>query len=269
MTTGFITFQNYHQRRNIGSSRIRAEWVAKYMKDAEIFQQGKKYDAIVFQKAYWKEMAREFTGKKILDICDPDWLDGAEVVAFSRHMDAITVPTQLLKEELERMTEKPVYIIPDREDLELITKRKEHSGKAKRVVWFGYHTNLHTLEGTFDTIAKLGLTLVAVTDGNLTTSICNIENIKWDDKADENILTADFALLPDNLTGRGRYKSNNKTVHSWALGLPVAKTKNDMIRFLEEEERTKEADERWEQVKRDYDVKQSAKEMEQIIYGNK
>lgn len=268
MTTGFITFQNYHQRRNIGSSRIRAEWVAKYMKDAEMFQQGKKYDAIVFQKAYWKEMAREFTGNKILDICDPDWLDGAEVVSFAQYMDAITVPTEALRADLERMTKKPVYVIPDREDLSLITKRKIHEGRAKKVVWFGYNTNLHTLEGTFDLINSLGLTLVVVTDGNLTSGICPVENIKWDADADASILTGDFALLPDNLAGRGRYKSNNKTVHAWALGLPVAKNAHDMERFMEESERKKEADMRWEEVKRDYDVKKSAQQMEEVIYGN-
>jgi predicted metal-dependent hydrolase len=105
-----------------------------------------------------------------------------------------------------------------------------------------------------------------ITDSHLTTSLCEVENITWDEKTvDDEIQKADFALFPDNLSGRGKYKSNNKTVHAWALGLPVAKTKNDMIRFLEEEERIKESTERLEQVWREYNVKISAQQMDELV----
>ena len=87
---GWVLFGNFHQKKDIGSSRIRGKWVIEHM-DAEEFVQGKKYDTIIFQKTYWKEMARVFKGVKILDICDPDWLDGAEIINFCKDIDAVTV----------------------------------------------------------------------------------------------------------------------------------------------------------------------------------
>jgi len=66
--------QNNEGRKDIGSSRIRGEWLANNCGDTEIFIQGKAYDVVIYQKAYWVEHAKLFKGIKILDLCDPDWL---------------------------------------------------------------------------------------------------------------------------------------------------------------------------------------------------
>lgn len=271
MNIGFVLFDNYLQRKGIGSSRIRGRWVIKYFNripdvNAEEFVQGKNYDVIVFQKAYWKEMAREFKGIKILDICDPDWLEGAEVVSFCTLVDFITVPTEAMKEALSKYTEKPIYIIPDSEDVEILPPPKHHEGKAKKVVWFGYSSNLETIFPTFYTIKKLGLKLLVVTDGHLNTSECSYENIKWQEETcDQEYQKADFALLPDKMSGRFKFKSNNKTIHSWALGLPVAKTPQEMERFMDGEERQKEAADRYQEVKEKYTTEKVANQFYELI----
>lgn len=271
MRIGFVLMDSYWQKKGIGSSRIRGRWVIKYLNgiygvEAEEFIQGKEYDVIVFQKAYWKEMARDFKGIKILDICDPDWLDGAEVVSFCRDMDFITVPTESLKEAISAFTDKPIHIIKDGEDFESLPGPKVHEGRAKSVVWFGYSGNMETIYPTFDSLKRLGLTLKVVSDGHLNTAECKVENIRWEEETcDDEYQKADFALLPDRKNGRFKYKSDNKTIHAWALGLPVAKTKEDLVRFMEESERIMDSEIRFQQVKKENSVELSARMLHELI----
>jgi len=266
-TTGFVTFEQFHQRKDIGSSRIRAHWLIKYMEEAELFMQGKMYDTVIFQKAYWKEAAKEFKCKKILDICDPDWLDGAEIVSFCKYMDAITVPTEALKKELGNMTDKPIHVIMDRIDFETIKEQKKHEGDAKSVAWFGYIGNAErVLEPALMKLKKLGLKLRVISDGNFITNECEIENIKWDIKTvNEEIQKSDFLLLPEVKSGKYIYKSQNKTHQGWALGMPVAKTAEDLERFINGEERQKEATKNYEWMKENCDVRKSVEELREVI----
>ena len=74
MKIGILTFEQFHGRKDIGSSRIRAKWVINHWPEAEEFVFGQKYDVVIYQKAYWLEHAQEFKGLKILDICDADFL---------------------------------------------------------------------------------------------------------------------------------------------------------------------------------------------------
>jgi len=266
-----ILFDAYFQKKNTGSSRIRGHWIIKYLNkikgvEAEPFIQGKDYDVLIFQKAYWKEMARAFKGIKILDICDPDWLDGAEVVSIIKEMDAITVSTPALKEVLEKVTIRPIYVIPDGEDFEILPPPKKHEGRAKMCVWFGYSHNMELLYPTFSKIRKMGLTLKVITDGNLNCGECAVKNVKWlSETVDHEIQEADFALLPDSTKARFKYKSPNKTIHAWALGLPVAKNPIDMERFMDAEERQKEADLRYKEVRENNSVAKSADLLFNII----
>jgi hypothetical protein len=71
--------------------------------------------------------------------------------------------------------------------------------------------------------------------------------------------------LPEKLSGRHIYKSNNKTIHSWALGLPVVKTAEDMERFMNGNERQKEADLRYKEVKENYSTEKSANQLYEVI----
>jgi len=263
---GWVLFEDYHQRKNIGSSRIRGHWVIEKLKGSERFKQGAKYDVIIFQKTYWKEMARNFKGLKILDICDPDWLDGIEIVNFCKDIDGVVVPTKKLKDVLEPMVDCPVKLIPDRVNFKGLPEPKVHKGRAKSCVWFGYFHNADVLEETLFKIKKNGLTLRIISNGVFNTSQCSTKNIKWDaETVDEEIQKADFALLPRYLKGRDLYKSDNKVIHSWALGLPVAITPVEMDNFMDGKAREKEAKKNFENVKKNFDVKKSAEEYQKFI----
>lgn len=265
-TVGFVLFENFFQKRDIGSSRIRGHWVIEKMEEAELFCQGKEYKVIIFQKAYWKEMARAFKGKKLLDICDPDWLDGAEVVAFAKEMDYITTSTEKLAEDLRKMVDCPVQCVPDRINLESLPPRKHHQGTAKKIAWFGYAHNSDVLEPALDKIKELGLELTVISEGIYRTSECPTVNVKYDSKTvDEELLKCDFVLLPGKKGGRFPYKSENKTEQAWALGLPVAKTPEDMDRFMDGMEREIESLKNWEYIQTNCDVRKSVDEYRKII----
>ena len=263
----FVLFEDYHQRKNIGSSRIRGHWVIENLKGAERFKQGGKYDVIVFQKTYWKEMARNFKGVKILDICDPDWLDGLEIANFCKDMDAVVVPTEAMAKIMRQVAECPVKIIPDRVKFEGLPKPKKHKGRAKSCVWFGYFHNTEVLENTLFKIKKNNLLLRIISNGVFNTSICSMKNIKWEspEQTNEELLKADFAILPRYLKGRDIYKSDNKVVQCWALGLPVATNPLDMDRFMEEKEREVEGEKVLTEARKNFNVKTSAKEYQELI----
>jgi len=266
MKISFLLFENYWQRKNIGSSRIRGHWLLKHIPEAEIYKQGGKYDVIYFQKVYWKEMIREFKGIKILDICDPDWLDGMEVVEIFNNVNAITTSTEKLAEDIRKMTKTPVYFIPDGVDFESLPEPKKHIGKAKKVCWFGYIHNSSILDPTLMKLRNLGLTLRVISEGNYNTSECSVENVKWKiETVNQDIQECDIVIMPEYLSGRGLYKSQNKTYQAWSLGMPVAKTAKDLERFMDANERNKEAEEKYKWVKENCDVKNSAKQLMDII----
>lgn len=266
-TVGIVTFENYHQKSDIASSRIRAKWLIKYWEEAEEFVQGKNYDVVIYQKTYWKEHARAFKGMKILDICDPDWLDNFPVKEFADMMDAITVPTEALKEALGKFTKTPVYVVKDRIDFTTLPEPKIHSDdQATKAVWFGYSQNLSVLEPALTLIQKMGLVLKVVTNATYKSIDCEVESVKWTpETSNKEIQEGDFAILPRPNNRTNRFKSENKEILAIALGLPVAKTAEDIKRFMNPDERNKEVAERRPKVLEEYDVKRSVEEMREII----
>ena len=264
---GIVCFDAYHQQKNTASSRIRGDWLLKYWPEAERFVQGKDYDVVIYQKVYWKEHARNFKGKKILDICDPDWMDGIPVKAIAEEIDAITVPTEALNEAISKFCKKPIYVVKDRIDLETLPAPKVDSGKkAEKAVWFGYAQNMDVLDPALMFLGEQGLKLIVVSNRSLASVECEVENVKWEvETANEEIQKADFAILPRPENGRSKFKSENKETLANALGLPVAKTADDVRRFMDPEERKKEMAEKYPFVMAEYDVKKSVEEMKKVI----
>lgn len=265
--TAFCLFEDFYQKKNMGSSRIRGRWLLNYMPEAEKFVQGKNYEVVIYQKAYWKEHMRAFKGIKILDICDADWMEGLEIVELLKEVDCITTSSENLKEAVEKFTDTPVRFIPDRIDFNEIPKpRGEHYGKAKMAVWYGYSHNMDVINPCLMKIKKMGLKLKVISDGNYITRECDVENVKWEEHTvNQEIKKADFAILPTFTNGRFRFKSNNKETLAWALGLPVAKTSHELERFMSAEERNKERNQNLTLVKNKYDIMDSVKELREII----
>lgn len=266
---GIILFEQWHNRKEIGSSRLRGHWLINNWEEAELFQQGAKYDTIIFQKVYWLEYLKAFKGIKILDICDPDWLDTLPIREVLDECDAITVSSKGLKEAVEKFTDKPVYFIPDRQDLSFHNKKKVHEGKAKTCIWFGYSHNAKVLDPAISTLKKHDIKLTVLSDCRPVYVKANrnvkyeYENPEW--SFNDIILQHDFVLLPPDTRPRGKYKSTNKTLTAWSLGMPVAKSPEDVVKFIEPEARIKEAELRIKEVQEKYNIKQSIQDFKNII----
>lgn len=277
MNIAFHTFEQWHRRNDIGSSRIRAHWVIKYWHEAELYRPAHKYDVEIFQKAYWLERIKETPALTILDVCDADWLDPkSNVMECARAADIITVPTpELARYFMCAVKTTPVFVVPDRIDFERLPKRKTHKGRANDVVWFGYsHNQRGQLEQTVSTLKHNDLQLHIISneiDVNLPG--LKVDFIPYDSERIHEDLQkyGDMALFPQH-EGQPydkKFKSNNKTDLCHALGIPVAKTGLDVRKFLHGTAREKYSEDVYQWVKTERDVRQSVKDYKTIIqnYG--
>jgi hypothetical protein len=269
MKIGILLFEQWHCRKDVGGSRLRGHFLFPYWKEAEPFVQGKKYDVVIFQKTYFPEFVKAYNGIKILDLCDPDWLDTVPIKEIIDNVDAVTVSSEGLRDAISQFTDKPVVFIPDRQDLNFHNVQKVHKGRAKMVVYYGYSHNAKVLDIALSTLKKFQLKLKVISDCRppYTKADINVkydwENPNW--SFNKEVLEADFCILPEDNRPRGKFKSNNKTLTAWALGMPVAKTPQDVKRFLDPEERKKEADKNLKEVREKYDSKQSVEEFKSLI----
>jgi len=293
---GWVTFEKHEGRKDIGSSRIRAKWLCNHWKQAEIYKQGREYDVLIFQKAYWVEMAREFQGIKIFDLCDPDFLHwGYKTKEMLDNVDAVTVSTQAMADQLKQFTDKPIMVVPDRIDLDLIKNIKEHKGIAKTAVWYGYSDNFLMLEPVLRFLEQNKLNLTVISNSNYLPTMrflkpeiesgmsddeikatlyqqdkkdfwIEFKNFKWSPKTvNKDIVSGDIVINPRSKRGKWKYKSHNKTITAWALGMPVAENVEQLKLFLDEGERKKEAEKRSIEIKEKWDVKLSVEDYQTII----
>jgi hypothetical protein len=249
----------------VGSSRIRGNWVMKYTPEIVPFENAGKYDAVIFQKAYWKEYLERFDGVKIFDMCDADWLEGRPVQGVIELVDAITVTTKPMQDFLKQITDKPVVIIPDRIDPDAHVPTKEvHLGRLKTVVWFGYSQNQKILEQTINILEKHNIKLAVISDKSYMQADINIKYSY--DRICEDIIAHDAVIMPSyEKDARFIYKSNNKTLTSWALKMPVIREIPDLERFLDPEERKKEGEARYKEILEKWHVRDSGKQYLDLI----
>lgn len=276
-----MTFEKYLGKKGLGSSRIRARWVweainKKYPEyQAEEMMYGKKYDVVVFQKAYWTQYAKAFKGLKILDLCDPDWLSWAyNVKEMIELCDVVTCSSVAITEYIEKITKKPVYYIPDRIKTEEVKETKRHRGELKTVAWFGYHTNFPALDYVILALENRKLNLVVISDQEyiVPTGIKNVEvtNIRYNENTvNDDLLRADVVINAKYNKGRFKYKSNNKSLTAWSLGLPVIQTNEDFDKFASETARQEDAEKSIQFIKEYCDIEKSADDLVELIkkYG--
>lgn len=281
MKTAIMTFQKYHGRARgaIGSSIIRGEWLANHWDDAELWTNGMYSDVMIYQKAYYQYHMKDFPGIKILDICDPDWMKGdmkcgeklTGIKEMEKYIDAVTCATDELTDTIKNFVDMPVITIPDRLDLNQFPKEvKKHEGEAKTVCWFGYMHNAEAvLNGVLPSLGERKMSLVIVSNKDylpFSNYGVDITNIKYDiNTAYDMIKDCDIVLNPRLLLANFKYKSNNKTLISWALGLPVAATLDELDTFMSAESRNKEVEKRHEEIKKDWDIKLSVEQYKQLI----
>ena len=273
-----LTMEKFGDRdkNSVGSSRIRMRWMLPYWEEAEEYIIGKKYFAMTFQKVYWESFKNEgdYKGIKILDLCDPDWLENQPVFEYIDWVDAVVTSTEALAEYVRKLRpSKLVRCIPDRVYLpEAIPVKKKHEGSLKKVVWFGYSHNFHYLFPAFDELMKRGieLTIISNSECDLPLTYRNhlkINNIPYSyETINKEIVKNDAVLMLDSTRDeRGKYKSNNKTLQAWSLRMPVIKLPEDLDRFMSAEAREEEANLRRKEIEEKWDIKFSVDEYRVLI----
>jgi hypothetical protein len=267
MNVGFLSMQKYENRKplSVGSSRIRGTDMMAYCPEITEFKNGGHYDAVIYQKAYWKDHMEQFKGIKIFDICDPLWMEGRPMTEVTELCDAITCSTDALTNYIKQLTDKPVITIPDRINPEQYYPTKEmHIGKARTAVWFGYSQNQVVLDQVITVLKKYDLKLIVISDKPYRDADVNI---KWDvNTVNKEIIAHDVVIMPTYIKDkRFIYKSNNKTLTSWALKMPVVTEIPDLEKFMDPKERQKEAEQRYQEVMTKWHVRESGPQYLDLI----
>lgn len=276
MKVGIFSFAQKHNRSydKCGSSILRAKWMWENWPDAEEYVEGRKYDVVIFQKVWWPEMLKIHTGIKILDLCDPEWLQSRwPIVEIAHQVDAIVVSSKGLKDGLEMIIPKdvcPIIWIDDRMDLKFGNGfTKIHKGDAKRVAWYGYrHNGQQALPQVLPTLKALNLHLHIVSENKLDfggyEDMTTYAEFDWNTLPFE-LMSCDIVLNPPIASPYSMYKSKNKTYLAWMLGLPVAHNGDELRSFLIEESRIKEGKRVSELVKKEYTIEKSIEEYKNLI----
>jgi hypothetical protein len=272
----FFCYSQFHGKLEpVGSDYIRAHQLIKHWPEAGLYKYGEFPDCLIFNKVFVSQdyqFPKHFENKKILDICDPMWLEGHNIVETCQAMDAVTCPTVTLADYI-RQFHTNVVVVPDRFDLDVIPKPKVHKGKAKTVVWFGYSHNAELLKPAIPIIESLGLNLLIISNDDPIANRWGIRDKKeWYTYKPYNEATiyqdlqkADFAILPDGFRPEDKFKSNNKTIKANLAGLPVAKTREDVELYMSGEARQDWFGTNYAIIAKEYDVKNSVKQMQELI----
>ena len=150
--------------------------------------------------------------------------------------------------------------------------KTKHKEKVVDVVWYGYSQNFHYVSRTLDTIRELGLHLTVISNQAMTAApeydAIRLKNIRYNQATiNQDIAACDVALLPETVMKdfRGKFKSNNKTIIAWAMGMPVAHTPEELKALLPQEARVSEAIRRRKEVEDKWDVQLSVMEYQELI----
>lgn len=255
-----------------GSIRVRCEWVAAHWDEAEVWDGTQRltpdsWDLVVFQKAYllpktrrWIEKVAQWRDagecRLAFDLCDPDFLDWEHRERMMQVLglfDFCVGSTEKLTRWLSRWN--VAYYIPDCVDVEAmraIGSYEPRDVERPFLVWAGYERNANALQGILPTVGRLGWPVEVV---SVAGSIPFEHYWQRVLRSEETGEPHDVLLNPQPPVGKYAWKSDNKTHAAWALGMPVARTAQELRSFADPAKRVpgeprgiEVAVERWREV---------------------
>lgn len=259
--------------RNSGSLKLRAEWICRYWPGAEVMNGSQRlsgYDLYVFQKAYLTAGVQQWIKKVAtwrdqgkcnlaFDLCDPDFLEAEHrrrMLSVLPLFDFAVATTEPIARWLSQYL--PVIVIPDRVDVSEIGQLGRYTPTREtppRLVWSGYKHNVSALDVLRPVIEELDLPLEI-----LSVSVPKSFREFWRD-----ILQFDILLNPRPDIAPFSYKSDNKTLVAWAMGMPVARTPEELRGLCAPSARRDESEKRRREVREKWDVCYSVEQWQRII----
>jgi len=269
------------------SSRIRGFWPARYLKKSRcLINQGvPQSEVYIWAKVFDLSKLQALPGLHFWDVCDPSWwFKPQEIRPALQYFDGFVASNEGLRQEFENWSGCKCHLIPDRLELSHYPRRKVHNyADPVRLIWYGAYQNRMSLFGALANIERLrangyNVELTIFDDRPqeaLTMLTAPVYHISWElEKENEIIASHDIALLPKYPGAWGKVKSNNKVLTAWACGLPA--TDGEDYEWMsnlcaQSALRQQEADRRIEELKSNYDIRQSAEDWAKLIeeYRNK
>ena len=117
-------------------------------------------------------------------------------------------------------------------------------------------------------LKRLDLGLICVSDNEYRTSSIEVKNRKFSWETLKYDLTQGDIVVniqDEAINPNFKYKSENKTWMAWACGMPVATNSDELEKFLDPDERIKEANKNLKFVKEECDIKRSVEEFRNLI----
>ena len=259
--------------RSSGSVRIRAEWVCRYWDGADVYDGRQRlagHDLYVFQKAYLGELTQRWIRtiarwrdegrcRLAFDLCDPDFLEPEHerrMLDVLPLFDFAVATTQPIADWLSQWL--PAYVIPDRVDLDGVREiglSIPTRSFIPRLVWAGYERNVGALAEMRPVIEEMGLPL----------EIMALRRPVPFGEFWGRVIEYDVLLNPLPDAAPFSYKSDNKTLIAWALGMPVARTVEDIARLCDPRTRRREVEARALEVGALWDVRKSVEEWKAVL----
>jgi hypothetical protein len=156
------------------------------------------------------------------------------------------------------------YHVPDCVDVEAMREIGTHEPRSVEdpyLVWAGYANNTEALFTMAPWVGRLDWPLEVIA---IEQSISFEEYWKRVLRSEETGEQHDVLLNPQPSFGKYAWKSDNKTQAAWALGMPVARTPEELMSFRDPAKRVpgeprgiEVAVERWREIAREWTTKTS------------
>lgn len=289
-----LTFEQFHGKHGIGSTNIRVRNLMKFWPDYKFYTYGEKPDVMIFQKVYELDdyhFIQHLDCIKILDICDPDWYQfEVRIKQTVDAVDAVTCPTQEIRDFIAQMTDKPVVVVPDRFVIDDLPEPRLLNKEPTNLVWFGYSHNAEVLkqaiwsiedkyridssgERVLSEVSPYKLTVISNDDPAIWRAATNQEAFqakytfkKYDNETIRQELNKfDLCLLPPGGRPQDRFKSNNKTVLAYLSGCPVVTTMDELNAMKDYKKRNAVALQKQKEYSVEYNVVKSVEQMKELI----
>jgi len=272
----FFSFEQFHGKKGQGSANIRVHQLIKYWDEAELYKYGNHPDVLIFQKVYWLpdyHFPVTYPDIKILDICDPDWLENQYVKRTIDAMDAVVTPTKDIADFIKQLTDKPVRVIKDRFDMEPVPPLQPEHKEIKKAVWFGYAHNADLLEFAVRSLERMNISLTVISDKDPQAkrwaeqeNSFKYKYVQYNEESFyKEMIKHDVCILPRGQRAKDRFKSENKTIKAMLSSLPVAADSAQLEMLRKDNKRYEMVKSNYQTAKTEYDVKKSIEEYKELI----